>query len=544
MINFNKFIEKDIAAKRTLITTMPTKTKTNKKKFNENIDSLKEKYTEYSSSVRNYLLAKSRSFEVKDTETEEDIEKLNETVIELEHVKFLLNPSNTYFEKMAFDDLLYQISNYYVFNFRSLNEIINGFLDKFELIGVKLTSDDFDYTCYVHEYMTSFLEVRYNKKKKYDKVSEIFEQIYWLNPDIIEHIELNFRKLIRQNDKKFNNYILKLQKEVMATNHIRSYVDCLEKLKSAHIELNMANKEGIYELISLAKSGELDVNQLLDTSKIRKTAFESLVPDTIDINEQDSLNKFCVSLEKLKSNVVEYDNYVEFIPLFESFKDEYKELISSEEKKGDYKGLKNIETLILAKEKELEKLNNKIFGSKPGFFEFKTDKDLKILKVESVQRAKELYELYKEKDKEYFKDKVLEILNNSITVADVLNLYFSFDYFKKLAIQKVYKITDYNEIIKYSNNFDLYAMDPTNIIITGTPIFDSVNIPKIITNKYRLNNIKISEDDLAEENLEQLLNKIVLILRVNIVLNSSSSIDKLWFIANVEKIVKAEAKKE
>lgn len=544
MINFNKFIEKDIAAKRTLITTMPTKTKTNKKKFNENIDSLKEKYTEYSSSVRNYLLAKSRSFEVKDTETEEDIEKLNETVIELEHVKFLLNPSNTYFEKMAFDDLLYQISNYYVFNFRSLNEIINGFLDKFELIGVKLTSDDFDYTCYVHEYMTSFLEVRYNKKKKYDKVSEIFEQIYWLNPDIIEHIELNFRKLIRQNDKKFNNYILKLQKEVMATNHIRSYVDCLEKLKSAHIELNMANKEGIFELISLAKSGELDVNQLLETSKIRKTAFDSLVPDTIDINELDSLNKFCVSLEKLKSNVVEYDNYVEFIPLFESFKNEYKELISSEEKKGDYKGLKNIETLILTKEKELEKLNNKIFGSKPGFFEFKTDKDLKILKVESVQRAKELYELYKEKDKEYFKDKVLEILNNSITVADVLNLYFSFDYFKKLAIQKVYKITDYNEIIKYSNNFDLYAMDPTNIIITGTPIFDSVNIPKIITNKYRLNNIKITEDDLAEENLEQLLNKIILILRVNIVLNSSSSIDKLWFIANVEKIVKEEAKKE
>jgi hypothetical protein len=44
--------------------------------------------------------------------------------------------------------------------------------------------------------MTSFLEIRYSEEKKYSKLSEIFEQIYWVNPDIISHIELNFRKLI------------------------------------------------------------------------------------------------------------------------------------------------------------------------------------------------------------------------------------------------------------------------------------------------------------------------------------------------------------
>ena len=126
MLKFNDFIQKDITAKKTLISTLPTKTKANKKKFNTNIDIIQEKYNEYKSSVRNYLLAKSRSFNVKDEEN--NIDKLNEEVVSLEHVRFLLNPSNTYFEKMGFDTLLYQLNNYYIFNFNSLNDIINSFL--------------------------------------------------------------------------------------------------------------------------------------------------------------------------------------------------------------------------------------------------------------------------------------------------------------------------------------------------------------------------------------------------------------------------------
>ena len=538
MLNFNEFIQKDITAKKTLISTLPTKTKANKKKFNTSIDTIEEKYNEYKTSVRNYLLAKARSFNVK--EEENNVDKLNEEVVSLEHVRFLLNPSNTYFEKMGFDTLLYQLNNYYIFNFSSLNDIINSFLDKFESVGIKLTGDDFNYTCYVHEYMSSFLEVRYKKNKKYDKVSEIFEQIYWVNPDIIAHIELNFRRLIRENAKHFSNYILKLQKDVMYRNNITNYVGCMEKLKSAYIELSISNKEGLYEIVDMAKTNAFDINQYLDNSKVRKAAFESLIPNTVDYKDINSMNKVCISLEKLKSNIEEYDRYLEFTPLFDSFKEEYQALKDTNNK--EYKGLKTVEEQIATKEKELDKLNRKIFGGRPGFFEFKSDNDLKHLKIDSVRKAKELYELYKEYDKEYFKERVLSILNSSITVADVLNLYYSFDYFKKLAIQKVYKITEYEEIIKYSNNFDLYAMDPTNIIITGVPIFEETDIPRIIANKYRLNNIIINENDLQPENLKPLLNKILLILRVNKIENSSSSIDKIWFMVQVEKLMAKENK--
>ena len=61
MNNFLNFIDKDIVTKKTQIQTLPIKTKTNIKKFNETIETFETKYDEYLSSVRNYLLAKSRS---------------------------------------------------------------------------------------------------------------------------------------------------------------------------------------------------------------------------------------------------------------------------------------------------------------------------------------------------------------------------------------------------------------------------------------------------------------------------------------------------
>ena len=49
----------------------------------------------------------------------------------------------------------------------------------------------------------------------------------------------------------------------------------------------------------------------------------------------------------------------------------------------------------------------------------------------------------------------------------------------------------------------------------GVLVFDETRIGRVIANKYRLSNIKIIEDDLSENNLDTLSNKISLILRVN-----------------------------
>ena len=243
MDSFLKFIEEDIEAKKTLISTMPVKTKGDIKKYNSRIETIESKYSVYKENVKKYIETKSKSFAIK--KESNNIETLEKNVNKYDEIKDVLNPLNSYFEKLGFDSLVYLIRNYSDFNFKSLNDIINQFLDKFEMVGIKLSESEFNYTCYVNEYMTSFLDVRKSKKPDYDKVSQVFEQIYWVNPEIIQHIELNFRRLIKKYRKNFEAYILKLKKQVMEDNNIKTYEECLPLVNDAYRELEKAKKENI-----------------------------------------------------------------------------------------------------------------------------------------------------------------------------------------------------------------------------------------------------------------------------------------------------------
>lgn len=543
MSNFLNFIEDDIEAKKTLITSLPVNTKTDIKKYNKNIDNIIDKYNEYKTSVKKYLETKSKSFDIKKHENV-NLKNINKYINNLEHVRFLLNPTNTYFEKHSFDNLIYQISNYQDTDFDSLNNLISQFLDKFDLVGISLTSDEFDYTCYVNDYMNSVLEERRNKNN--NKILEKFEKIYWLNPEIMEHIELNFRKLIRKYQKKFINYIQKLQEEVKTQNKINSYEDCVDKLKVAYEELSTIDEEDIPEIIKISKSGEIDINNYFEDSKVRTTAYSSLMMDLSNLEDKNYMKKFYNNLHKLKNNIEELYNYIKFKPIIKSFKLEYEKQISddSKNKNQENKNLKNIEFEIIKKESQLDKFNKKIFSGKIGFFKSRNENAIKKLKINSVKKAKELSELYKEYDKEYFKDKVLSILNSSLTVPELFHLYYSFDFFKKILIKKVFNIIDNEEIKKISDSFDIFAMNPTNVIVNGLQVFEESNLEKVIVNKYRLENINLSEENLVFDELNPLLEKIKLILRINTIEKSDITIEKIWFIVQIEKYQNAENKKE
>lgn len=537
MNNFLEFILKDIDTKTSVLENLPTKTKTNQKKYNDKIQEYTKKYTEYEANLKKYLLAKSHSFELKEEE-QGNLDALKNRVSALEHVKFLLNPANTYYEKMGFDELMYQISNYETFNFNSLNEIINAFLDKFMEAGISLTGEDFSYTCYVEEYMTAFLEVRNQKLEGHERLASVFEKIYWVNPDIIAHIELNFRKLIRENAKRFNAYIEALQEKAKQEAGVQNYLDCLNKLKDATIDEQNALKENVDDIIVACESGEMDINSFMQDSKARTSAYEFLVPETVDKNDVGAMQKVCTVLQRLYENVIEYKEYMRFESLLQNFKTTYKDTKKPTElKKGEISSLHAVLNKITENEQALEKLNRKIKGNRNSIFDFKHERDLKELKSQSVIKAQELSELYKQYDEEYFKDKVMDIISPTMTVADVLHLYYSFDYFKKNALQKIFNLNNYEDVKSYSKEFAEFANNPMNVIMEGVPIFSETNIPKIIANKYRLNGIKIDEMDLSIDNIENLSSRILLILRIHKVETSKTSVEKIWFRIEVKKLI-------
>ena len=101
-------------------------------------------------------------------------------------------------------------------------------------------------------------------------------------------------------------------------------------------------------------------------------------------------------------------------------------------------------------------------------------------------------------------------------------------------------MTTYDDIKRYSESFDLFAMNPSNVIVSGILVFDETNIPKTIVNKYRLNGIKIDETDLSMDNVQNLLNRIRLILRIHMIETSMLSVEKIWFMIQVHSLLEKE----
>ena len=525
MNNFLDFINNDVEVKKTLLSSLPVKTKTNIKKFNDTIDEFTKKYTAYKDSVYKYINAKNKSIKVKESNKNND--KYKKRISKLQEVRSFFNPYNTYYEKMGFDELVYRISNYYVFNFDSVDKIINEFIDKFELVGIELKKSDFNYTCYVNKYMETFLEVR-KGNSNLDNLNRIFEEIYWINPDLISHIELNFRKLIKNNSKKFEDYIKRKQKELSKEYSVDNYRDVIKALESAYDEYNAACEEDVSDIVTSAINGEFDISQYLESSKFRQSAYISFISPSIDTNDKANMDKICVTLDKLSENLKEYSEYLQISPMIEQFKADYEKLATQNE--VNYNEMKSVDIVIKKKEAELEKLNKKIARKS----------DNRALKVESISQAKKLYVLYKKYDDEYIKSKVLSVLNINMTISEVLDLFYSFDYYKKNTIQKVFELKSYNDVIEKGNIFNDFAMNPTNIISKGLPVFEEVNIPRIIANKYKLNNIQINEEDITEDNISILNSKILLIDRINKINNSDITVEKIWFLVKSKKILNPE----
>ncbi len=541
MANFLNFINDDIIAKKTLLSTLPTKTKANIKNYNDKINSIIKDYESYKESVRKYLIAKNNSFEI--DKNYHNVDVLKKEIEELEQIRLLLNPTNTFFEKMGFDTLLYNIRNYSDFNFTSMNEIINEFLTNFEKAGIILTVSDFDYTYYVREYMSSFLDIRNSTSRSFDMLSKTFEEIYWENPNLIQQIELNFRKLIKKNRRKFDAYIANAQKEIMWKNNIGNYKDCINKLKIKYSELEENGKEDIADIIELAKKGELEINNFFEGSRVMETTYQSLTIEQLDLNNKQSLDNFYANLKKLKDNINEYNNYLTFMPLFENFKNEFRKPQPStiqEPARRNISKLRAIETKINEKENILAKLNRNLFSTGRSFFGFKNDIPPRQIKQDSIILSSELYKLYNDFDQELFREKVKQILNDFLTVPELLHLYYSFDYFKKKDIKKAFNLEQYDEIIQQSKKFDEFAKNPNNLITNGVSIFSKSDISKIIVNKYRLDNINITEENLEQRELESLLNQIEYLLRIEKINKSETTVEKIWFMVKVTNILKKE----
>ena len=267
MNNFLDFINNDMSVRREMLASLPTKTKTNKKKYNATIDEFIKKYEAYQDGVFKYISAKEKSLKPK--LEAKNIKEYKEDLDELKDIRRLFSNVNTYVEKLGFDTLLYRLSNYYVFNSESIDSIIGDFIDKFEEAGITLEEKDFDYTYYVNKYMKVFLDIKRGRGKTKEDLDKVFESIYWANPDLISHIELNFRKLLKKNRKRFEIHIFMKKRDIAKNYKINSYKDCLLNINDVYEKKNAMEEEDFSDVVRKALNNEFDVSQMLENSKFR-----------------------------------------------------------------------------------------------------------------------------------------------------------------------------------------------------------------------------------------------------------------------------------
>ena len=410
--------------------------------------------------------------------------------------------NNDSFEKSSLNESLYNIAKFYKNDLVKVNQDINVAIQKFNLVGVNLTIDDFTYGSETIEYMRAVLV---EKNPESNVLKELFDKLYWKNPSLIENIYLNFRYLYFKYKKKFDNYY---NDKIESINlNLDSFMTEYKKyLRIKNTDIKIIQDKILNNELDIKEYEESKTEKLKDSLLIKKTSLE--------IDNENIL--------KLSFTLQEYKNYLRFKSLIEEVKLIYED-----------KNNKNITKSIL---KNISKSEKKIKKANRKFFKLKEEKKNNIISNALV----ELKNYYKEYDQAKFKEKVVNTLNDNSTLLDILKLLNSY----KINLIEILKknneeITD-QEIVLEENALKQFIYNPNNTFVNNITIKDTRDLITIILDKYKLMNINLTNEQLQDNNLDLFITTVNKIIVSNTISNSSLKYNDLNNLYELKKILDKE----
>ncbi len=376
-------------------------------------------------------------------------------------------------EKMNLEYLLYKLdtsSN----NLDEVNEILLKILENFESCGIVLTVDDFNHTESVNLYMKALFD-------KSTGIIEVFNELFWKDPELIKEIELNIKYLYYKNESKINDYY----KNKYADFDFHSFIT---NHRNIVLRNELSKHKSVKYIYDLFMNGELELDDFI---------IESRVQDLISLFLSDpSSERNYDNLIELNKSLVEFSGYLKYKFIIDNFK----ELFSHKE---EYKDLFTNKLKEIAKmEHDLFAINKKI--NKTGLFKLNKIK-LSDAKIERNRIIGELLNQYKELDDLKIKEVINKYVTSETNCYDVLKFAtYNFHYFISLLESDNEAITIENiennlhELQKfiYDNNID---------IIDNINLSEEKDVAKMISERYKLNSILVNEDKLNVNGLKDLL---------------------------------------
>ena len=471
--------KENIKVQMEVLNALPRNNKKNEKIYITKVIEVLDKYKEIKKITESEITKRKNRYESLEKNTK--IDALTTKINSIKQLLPLINPYSSSYEKSNLDKVLYELGHFYENDLEKVNENIKKTIQIFETVGVLLDIDDFNYSFYSKKYMTKFLENKTQELKQY------FEELYWKCPDIITHITLNFKYLYYQNKKKFDLYYNTKKFEL---------INLKEEYENLYKEKEELIRTSAFLLQQSFLENKLNINDYT-SDKIRK-AYKSIVSE----EKIDSIKNEVI---KLYNNVIEYKNYLEFIPIIDNIKELYKE-------KDKYKNI------YLNKKKEIEKLEKKLYKNTKALFKITKERKFEVINSLVNNEIIELKQKYNELEYNYFLEQIMN-LDESTTIYDLFNLALSnYNYLMK------------NEEIDIKK-LNSFITNPRINILKNILINDTKDISMLIIDRYNLFGFELKKEQLEQSNLDNLIKELEIIL-------GSIEMEKLGITENRIKFVK------
>ncbi|MGN1338372.1 MAG: hypothetical protein ACI4WW_07860 [Candidatus Coprovivens sp.] len=488
----------EVEVTKEVLSSMPINNAKNVASYKSKVAELKTEYSNYRDQLfREIKVRSEKYFSMKPNSRIETINK------ELEDYKdlYLCNPVNTPYEKMGLDILLYNLTHFYKNDLESVNNDIKEIFSKFKLVGIELSANDFVYSPYAKKYISELL-----KDDNIERMKDIFEDLHWKCPDVIVHIEVNFRILFNKNIKMFESYIENAINNILVDGV--TYEDLKLKVANLRKELIHLNNYDDASIINKFMAGELTLNDysLVNINK----CYSKFLGDNVDMNA--AMNKLD-DFENLLYNLDEFKNYLRSASLIKDAKEKYAD---RDKHIGECAKInKEINTLADEINKLTETINN---GSEKKFLFFKKKVDTEQYAVTLNEKVKELSNKYEEYDNSYIYEAMSKLLDETSSLFDLLNFLVSYKGYLRNVLKNSEEDNDIKRIKYMIKLYCDYVDNPNVNVLKNVKFCSDTDVAMLIVDHYKMLNIDIDKDMLNLDNIDELI-KLVNIIVYNSYLN-------------------------
>lgn len=500
-------IKKMIEDDNEVLNILPQNNVNNRKKYRTQLTSIKKKYEEKKEETQGYIILKNGSLKKKYDIPHED--SLTKQITDLEKKISYFNPYHDAYEILGLDKLFYGLHKYYDNDLTIYNNNTNKILDIFEQVGVSLKPSDFYFSDSIEKYLDVLIRERKNGNYNSVVIKDTFEDLFWKNHNMMRYILLNFKQIYYANEKKFNDYVKKVQQEIIS--QYNSFDGLLEKYQDLIAKSNNSylTNRGVFYRKFINK--EITTNDF-DKEKIEKKVSEYFNNNVVK-NAKETFLKLYASINE-EMFIFRNKFVLDEVDKLYKEKDSYKNLVSTTKKE-----IANIEKSIYKKRK---KINGK------GLFKKKNNDG--ILTKEIEDSLVELDNKYDELDENRYKEKIGSMINP--TVKDYLLLGKSYMFMEQITKEKE------NDPDYYINDIEKNIYCPYEVLVDNINYGNVETLNLIVYDKYRLLGLNLTTDDFLEENLDGMAKIVSNIIIYYMLLGLEIKIDEIDFIMDSDEIIK------